>query len=33
MIDDSKEFSDSEKASLKTMCKDAHDMEMGGGGE
>jgi hypothetical protein len=30
MVDDSEEFTDSEKKSLKAECKEAYDMEMGG---
>ncbi len=31
LIDGSEEFTDEEKKSLKSMCKEAHDMEMEGG--
>ncbi len=33
MIDASKEFTDAEKKAIKADCKEAYDMEMGGGGE
>ena len=33
MVDDSEEFTDAEKKAIRSECKEAYDMEMGGGGE
>jgi hypothetical protein len=33
MVDDSAEFTDTEKKAIRADCKGAFDMEMGGGGE
>jgi hypothetical protein len=33
MVDDSDEFTDSEKAAIKKKCSDDYNMEMGGGEE
>lgn len=33
MVDDSAEFTDAEKKAIRADCKEAYNMEMGGGGE